>query len=219
MSDSLPEITFEDTEALWVALPVPGLDGAVLDRWAQEVAKVRMGVRSEARAFQRYIRTLSELGSTSGAWTLAYAPSPDVDATLWDISFLPPQTAPELDGLLGRNDPPAQLAGEVAQFEAHGLHGHQHLRFELDDKSEGDETAIAVRARVVVTRELPGLGDTTIVADADSALLQSLMSSVVPLQHLLTSDTFAALVADTQTPPGDRPGRPSEASAPEPGSH
>ena len=201
-------VTLEDTIDNWVVLP-RGRDAT--ERWAGVAATQVCAACDLPDAAQpsvrSYLADVAAIDRPSGyAWRLLFTLDPKLGSTIWDIAFLTPDAAVTEAQLVGA-DQDFHLGGAVTRFEWNGMPGIQSVRYEIVGEPRPGEGTIGAIALVVLTRPLPS-GPTTLVARAETCHLDALASSLAPLQYLLCSDEFAELVAATQTPTGEEPGRP-----------
>lgn len=204
----------DDSLSRWIQLPPPGLGPDEIASWAERVAADRSD--QQAPPLIELLTALVARPLAPGhVWRFLYLVDLAAGAALWDVAFVESGAQAEPATLLG--DPSAApLGGSVDEFVFHGRTAAAAMAFQLDERplDEGG-TMILGQARVGVARDLPGLGPVTILADAQSTILDALTMSVQPMAYLLTSDGFADLVAATQSPSGAA-GRPAD--SPEPGS-
>lgn len=203
LTDALGDagLTLDDTLRYWIVIPV----AAARDRsWASTAAEefARAARLEEGRVppLTAYLEAVSQLARPRGfQWRFVFLVSPELGPTIWDVAVLSCPADVSLVDLVRLGDE-GQLGRQTQQFEWNSTSGIQATRFDVDSESEDDERSIAGRSTVAVVRELPGLGQVVLCAEAQSALLDGLALSSTPMQYLLTSDAFADLVAATSDP-------------------
>lgn len=191
----------------WIAIPTfaSGDERAAAD-WAvpvaTEVVASRRLAATSVTGIATFLAGIARQDRPDGApWRFAHLVDPEIGASVWDVAFLEPDDRLTARDLV-RAEEDDQLGAEVVDFERNGLAGTQAVRYELADGTPADPqaraaTAILAHASITVTRDLPHLGTTSLLAFTTTGHLDSLVVSLEPMQYLLTSDHFAELVAGT----------------------
>lgn len=195
------------TLSSWIAVPSCDTDAKAAAWAADQADSWALATLASSVVTARvdgFLSALARLEPNEGfATRLVYLVDPSqLGATVYDVAFLVPDPSVAVGALL-RCDFVTDLGSETVAISDGRCEGARVLSFGLLDHAVTAESAISGFAGVAVTRAI-GDSDVTLVAHAHSIHLESLATSVEPLQHLLTSDVLVELL----TPPA-----PSGASA------
>lgn len=193
---------------LWTLVPTIS-EGPQRLEWARAAAEQAVEVRGLGATYgDRIAALLDALAADAppepASWRLLFFLQPEFGATVWELAFLDPDEAISDRSLVGA-DEEAQLGNDVSTFEFNGLGGLQCVRFGLiDEASEAPgEQAIEATAATTVRRTLGGR-PTALLAATRTIHLESMATSLVAMQYLLTSELLERLA--TQEPQSDPSG-------------
>ena len=192
---------------LWTLVPtIPAADDRAA--WAHDAAQEAAELRGLEPAYVERIATLldalaEDAPPEPASWRLLFFLQPEHGATVWDLAFLDPDATTTERSLVGA-DEPAQLGNDVSEFEFNGLGGLQCVRFDLvegaGDTTPGEQ-AIEATAAITVSRSLAGR-PTALLAATRTIHLESMATSLVAMQYLLTTELLEQLATqDPQTDP------------------